>query len=367
MAATFKPKGNMLDFAQAPTKTYRLVMLICAVVHLAYAGIFFFAHCYILAAFNFLSVGMYLYLAVGKKGEFSTFQAVSVFFEVCVHIVLATILLGWEFGIHLQLLSLVALSFYFPFKNKRTPFFFGGAAGVLFIALYCYCMVRAPLYPATFTPPFQDFIHLFNIVVALIPLYVFSSFYTQTSKESVTRLSEKNDSLRQLANLDPLTGLFNRRYMYAKMDKAFADYEEMGRNFSVIISDIDDFKNVNDTYGHDCGDLVLKAIPAALRSCLREGDAICRWGGEEILILIENSTFENALRIGQSLKSAIEKMRVSFNDIEIGVTMTFGVSSTPAQSIAEMVSEADCNLYTGKRSGKNCVIGSPVIQTQKIG
>lgn len=354
-----KQKSDKTLLALSSGAVYHYAMIACAIVHAVYSTIFLLSHCYILFIFNLVSLIMYALLAVVIKGEFSTVQATLVFSEICVHSVIATVLFGWSAGFQILLLALVPLSFYFPFERKRMPFLFSGFAGVLFPLLYLYCIHNIPRYADAFTTSQRSLIYIFNVMVAVVPLYIFSSFYTASNQEYATRLSEKNDSLRILANLDPLTGLLNRRSMNAKLENAFTDFSVRERNFSVILGDIDDFKIVNDTYGHDCGDLVLKAIPGIFRSCLREGDAICRWGGEEILILIENSTVENALRIGMSINRAIEEMVVVFNGTEIKVTMTFGISSTPALSIPEMISEADSNLYIGKRGGKNRVIARP--------
>ena len=121
--------------------------------------------------------------------------------------------------------------------------------------------------------------------------------------------------------------------------------------------DIDDFKKVNDTYGHDCGDEVLKYVAGIVSTGVRKNDNVFRWGGEEILVLI-NADEDRAVAVAERIRHNIEKNIVHYrDDVNVNVTVTIGVSSYKGnKSIQEMMDDADAKLYYGKRHGKNQVV-----------
>ena len=130
------------------------------------------------------------------------------------------------------------------------------------------------------------------------------------------------------------------------------------------MGDIDNFKKVNDTYGHDFGDEVLKAVAAALKKSTRDDDVVCRWGGEEFLIAI-NGNRKITIDVAERMRTAVSEIRIPAGNDVISVTMTFGVTeSIPGFNADKLVGIADENLYKGKTSGKNKVVASPTFNLE---
>jgi diguanylate cyclase (GGDEF)-like protein len=169
-------------------------------------------------------------------------------------------------------------------------------------------------------------------------------------------LQEANDELKILASTDPLTSLVNRRTLLFLLDKEQSRFKRNNKPFSIIIADIDSFKRVNDTYGHNFGDYVIASIADLFRKSVRAQDCIARWGGEEYLILMPETDCTGAVIIAEKLRNTIESFVFQNNDISIHVTMTFGVSSYDNIMDTDLlINKADSALYSGKEKGKNCV------------
>ncbi|MCI8338896.1 MAG: EAL domain-containing protein [Lachnospiraceae bacterium] len=165
-------------------------------------------------------------------------------------------------------------------------------------------------------------------------------------------LREKNMELDFLANYDMLTKLNNRHHMM----HFFRQFEESGKPFCVIIGDIDDFKVINDTYGHDCGDLVLYTVADIIKNTLGQRGVPCRWGGEEFLMLVYGEQ-ETAGEILELVRHKIEQNVVNYHGQDVRVTMTFGMAFYKERAnVEKMISLADQRLYYGKNHGKNRIV-----------
>lgn len=165
-------------------------------------------------------------------------------------------------------------------------------------------------------------------------------------------LRQKNMELDFLANYDQLTKLSNRHHM----QQYFEQFQKSDKPYCVIIGDIDNFKLVNDTYGHDCGDLVLAAVADILKKTIDSQGVLARWGGEEFLILLYGDK-KTAGEIMESVRRKIETNIVHYQQREVGVTMTFGLSFCQERNEMEkLITLADDRLYYGKKHGKNIVV-----------
>ena len=165
------------------------------------------------------------------------------------------------------------------------------------------------------------------------------------------------EELEKYVNYDTLTHLLNRRSMSNYLEAAHRHARTGKATFCLLMIDIDDFKKVNDTYGHDCGDEVLKYVAGTVSTGVRKNDNVFRWGGEEILVLI-NADEDRAVAVAERIRHNIEKNIVHYrDDLLVQVTVTIGVSSYKGnKSIQEMMEDADAKLYYGKRNGKNQVV-----------
>lgn len=187
--------------------------------------------------------------------------------------------------------------------------------------------------------------------------------YTQQMEELIKEINQKNEQLKEAydnisraAMTDLLTGLPNRRYMIEKIKDEMARFKRYGRVFSFILGDIDFFKKINDRFGHECGDYVLKAIAELMKSKLREQDIVCRWGGEEFLLLLPETDLNGALAIAERLRKGIEALKMVYEGSSVKVTITMGVAVFSKDSgVDEAIKKADDALYIGKGKGRNCI------------
>ncbi len=182
---------------------------------------------------------------------------------------------------------------------------------------------------------------------------------------------EANKRLEKDSLTDRLTGLYNRRYMDQILEEFFNLSYRYKDNFSLIMLDIDHFKRVNDTYGHQFGDKVLKSLADMVIKNIRASDIAIRYGGEEFLIVIPRIDKQGAFTVAIKLKDKISKMKIKFNSKLIQVTVSIGVTSMPeddAESIFDLINYADIALYNAKEGGRNRVVAfKQEMEVDKIG
>jgi len=168
----------------------------------------------------------------------------------------------------------------------------------------------------------------------------------------------KNAMLQELALTDPLTGLPNRRAIEEWAARQLSGAARFGFSFWVALADLDHFKTVNDTHGHDAGDTVLKAFAKILKARSRRSDICGRIGGEEFLLVLTHSTKEDAKRVIEFIRTEFEATKFNFNGSSLTVTASFGLAGfagTEAPDFNRIVAQADLALYSAKRLGRNRV------------
>ncbi|MFC4930782.1 sensor domain-containing diguanylate cyclase [Massilia sp. GCM10023247] len=164
-------------------------------------------------------------------------------------------------------------------------------------------------------------------------------------------------SLRQQSIVDPLTQLYNRRYMDEVLKRELVRSSRSGTPLSVLVLDLDHFKRINDTYGHEAGDAVLRKVAQTLRENIRSCDVACRMGGEEMVVLLPECGIENALKRADAIRLAIAAGQVLHDGQRIAATASIGVASYPqhGNDMQGLVNAADLALYEAKHGGRNCV------------
>lgn len=175
----------------------------------------------------------------------------------------------------------------------------------------------------------------------------------------ITERKANEDMLRRLANTDGLTGVFNRRSFTEEAEHQFAIAQRHDRPLAVLMIDADHFKSVNDTHGHDVGDVVLKALAAAIGRRLRETDVLGRLGGEEFAVLLPETDPDGAARMAWTVVEAVRQVRVSLpDDGALGFTVSVGVASRTAEeaSFGGLLKQADSALYQAKQGGRDRVV-----------
>ena len=175
-------------------------------------------------------------------------------------------------------------------------------------------------------------------------------------------LENKNREYETMASTDSLTGLYNR-YKFSELYlSAYTAMIQRHNNMSIILLDLDFFKNINDSHGHNIGDQTLIQVSHALLKTLRSIDIVCRWGGEEFIVLLPTASLDNATILAEKLRTYIEEMEM---DVVGKVTASFGVSQVvEGEEMQDAIDRADKALYLAKHSGRNCVKTELDITTQ---
>jgi len=174
---------------------------------------------------------------------------------------------------------------------------------------------------------------------------------THKRKGEILSLKEEVIHYEKASVTDALTGLLNRRGGEESINKHMARLRRTKASFSIIILDIDHFKSINDKYGHAIGDAVISGVGKVIQTSLRESDFAVRWGGEEFLICLPDTTLAGAIMVAEKLKDAIEIMDFGI----CGATASFGCAEVGDDDIEVVIARADMHLYIAKSRGRNCI------------
>ncbi|GAB3686173.1 GGDEF domain-containing protein [Salinisphaera aquimarina] len=265
--------------------------------------------------------------------------------EVITHSLVATLLLGWSSGFHYYLLILPPLLFLSNLSMRHC------LLSVIALALgYVQFNVvfehAAALNPLS-TPVLSAFRYI-NMCIVIATIGVLSYMYRANVTAVVVRL-------RELAATDPLTGLTNRREFFRRTGIQTAESRK-NPLYSLVLADIDNFKRVNDTYGHEVGDRLLLDVCDVLRASSRDIDLVTRWGGEEFLLMLPGADMVMAARVAERARWAVLGARIRAHETDHAITMTFGVAERQADEDVELcIARADEALRIGKRNGKDRV------------
>ena len=166
------------------------------------------------------------------------------------------------------------------------------------------------------------------------------------------------DVLRERNLVDGLTGLYNRKYLDEFIDKKMPYELSQGMTYAVMFLDIDYFKMVNDTYGHDAGDAILQKLSSTMKTSISENEFIIRFGGEEFLIIMKNPTIESAKELATKINQEFAKLVYTFNNDSFSKTVSIGYAFFPTDTdqIWKCIKYADLCLYKAKETGRNKVI-----------
>ena len=174
----------------------------------------------------------------------------------------------------------------------------------------------------------------------------------------IRRIEELQVELREQAVRDPLTGLFNRRYLKDTLDREVSRAKRENLPIGIIIMDIDEFKDVNDRYGHNAGDMMLKEMGNLLKASIRIEDFVCRYGGEEFVIVMPGATLGVAFERAELIRRKFEQMYVQYENEQLHATISLGVAAYPIHGTdgEDALIRADRALYQAKQAGRNRVI-----------
>lgn len=338
----------------------RAVSLSWAVIELIYALLFMLLGIW---DFAFLSgVLAIVFIITGVLSDKSLHFLLIGLAVVSVYASYMNLVLGSEYGFRLYFLTVIPTSFFLWYIYKANTVFTGliiTLGSVLYIGLEVLNQLEIVEKSERGSLPASILFSTFNGIFVIFSLISFFLIFFGKIRFKEHNFETQNERLTKLANVDPLTELLNRRSINQKLELAMQRKMNLDIDFTVAIGDIDDFKKLNDEYGHSCGDEFLKNLAESIRAAVRDTDYVCRWGGEEVLILFTGSGQEASGRVLERIMKSIEENTLEYEKNQLKVTMTFGVASSEKFStVKDIILKADENLYQGKRSGKNCVVYS---------
>lgn len=260
---------------------------------------------------------------------------------------------GWNVGVQHFLMVLLVLTFFAKYNNLKLKAIVAAGLCFLRIILYFLFLGREPL--INISAKENNSLQIINTIVIFWCMSLVAYMYGKDSQELESKLVAYNEELELLANTDKLTSLFNRRKAMEYIEKCCKECGDKG--FCLCICDIDFFKKVNDTYGHDTGDKVLEAIAKIFKEEMTDKNMAARWGGEEFLLLFPDCNGDTAFVKLCEIRRKIKDIVVKKGDEEIRVTMTFGLAEYDYSGNHEsMLTMADKKLYRGKEDGRDRIV-----------
>jgi diguanylate cyclase (GGDEF)-like protein len=321
----------------------------CCQIAIGVSVLFFFVFLLLgspaLAWANILSVALYIAAYFALNLGQNRLAAGLMAGEVLAFSGLSALMLGWEAGFHYY--GLIFIPAFFAALKNRQACLLTGALWAYYALLFVTARYVDPVQPVA--PAALSWIHVFNFSAVLGVFGYLALVYARMA--SATR-----SKLRQLTTTDTLTRFFNRRYMIEQAGKEIERARRNNRPLSFFVLDLDHFKVINDTHGHDVGDEVLIAATRIIESQLRAQDTIARWGGEEFLTMLPETGIDEAVLVAERIRRAIMTHIWQHNGIWLSVTISIGVSEyRSGDDLSSVVARADRGLYTGKNAGRNRV------------
>ncbi len=268
--------------------------------------------------------------------------------EILLHAVFAMAILGQDSGFGLYLWPLAAWLAYHPEIKHRFALIAGSVSIILWVLGRIYWGHASDV---TLSADTLAMMQRTNTTIAGLA-FVFAIVSARMVVEKQSKL------LTEQAGRDELTGLYNRHYLTGFINEhERADLTDR-RAYAMIITDIDHFKAINDQYGHEIGDNVLKTFSLCLQNSVRKRDLVCRWGGEEFIIILPKCTLEKATTKAEEIRRAVADEIIDDELAQpISITASFGVTvSATAECFTDLLSRADKLLYQAKKSGRNLVV-----------
>ncbi|TYQ18187.1 UNVERIFIED_CONTAM: diguanylate cyclase (GGDEF)-like protein [Acetivibrio alkalicellulosi] len=335
--------------------------ILCLVIHVALLIFFFFTEVYLMASFNVLSCIIFsINLIINKKGLLNLAYHLAII-EITLHAALATLCLGWESNFSFYSIAICSVIMFSTFLKLYIKLIEVALTSSLYIFTFAYILKYSPLYNTnTFAVNVIGFINI--IVIISLLTSIFYKFYLETSI--------LNEKLKTVADTDSLTGVYNRRFFNEYVDIELKrllneiNYKTEANqqvNFGIAIIDIDNFKKINDTYGHLTGDNVIIQVVEIIKKSTFSRDLICRYGGEEFVVLFTRPSKDGAIMAAERIRKEVEEHNFDFNDeIKNGrITISIGFAcfdENMSDNIESLLNLADNRLYTAKSSGKNKLI-----------
>jgi len=276
-----------------------------------------------------------------RRGKFSAAVYLSLA-NMGINVAIITWITGTEYGVPMILWTTIAMA---TLNTSKKPWL-TIAAGLLvvleLVLIYAFFPEQSSIYPSTGNAPI--FFLLMSVMTGAALMFVLLRLKS-------IQITQSKRLQKQIYN-DELTGLYNRHFVYELLDYELEMMKKTRSPFCLCFADVDHFKKVNDTYGHQVGDEVLKGIADVLTNSLRKSDVICRWGGEEFVIVLPRCDIAQAPQVIEKVKQALNEKVISSR--QLAVTMSFGIVSLSNDEPIELIlKRADDLLYLAKENGRN--------------
>ena len=324
-----------------------IFLIMCLCIHVFNAFIFWVFELYPLVILNAVSSVLYVVFLTLFKNE--NLRISFAYFEIILFSAMSELISGGHFGYLYFVIGMVAVIFFMlPYSNRKKHVYqligAGFAVAIGLISVYDYFLYPELMNKVLLYKPFEKSM---NLVITLFSLFYLSNLY-------LVELRTTQEKLDYNSNHDMLTGLYNRRFFESIMKRS---KEEKETSFSVAMLDVDDFKKINDTYGHETGDKVLALVSRCIDACLPENAVAVRWGGEEFVLYLPQVDNARALEVLNDFRTRLSEQRLYHKGSRVTITATIGLCT--GESIAdyeEYLRQADEKLYWGKKHGKNQIV-----------
>ena len=332
------------------------IMLIIFVLYTAAMGVISLIeniNVYAMISFVFTAVfAVCMYLSYKSRVRIVA-TLVSIF--LLAYIFIFTIGYGWRSSFQFMLFVCIFLFWYDITRSTLMKIILSAITGILLCVINAFTPAMGAM-SSDDNPEYHLVIYI-NILLSLLSLSIIAYFYCTQFADAERKLYLYNRELKKISETDPLTKLPNRRYAIDELAEIEKNYETNGHLVSIAIGDIDFFKNVNDTYGHDAGDMVLASLSAMFSDYMHDLGFVARWGGEEFLFVFEHSNGDEAYVALDSLREKVARNEFKYGDFSLKLTITFGVEEYgPRVGVDETIAAADKKLYLGKTGGRNKVV-----------
>ena len=345
----------------------KIVFLVCFLIHIFYFIFFLHLNMSILAVYNVLSTLLYgscLIITIKKPTDMIFNLSVA---EMLIQTIVTAVAVGNSWGFYLFNFIAIVLAILRVYRiDSRTINKFSTALYTIILSMisfYCAYFLSqntVPLYDGFFedSKSISTILYVFNSILVFVCLAVISRVLFKGVNSYIKSSKIANQQINSMVNTDPLTGLLNRRSMDYRIRMAVEKFNDKKEPFSILMGDIDLFKNINDTYGHSVGDQVLVDVSNIIKSQLRADDSAGRWGGEEFLILLSDADKSTAVSVAERIRRNVEENSITIEDgSKISHYITIGVATYSKNvTVDDLIKEADKKLYIGKNSGRNRVV-----------
>lgn len=341
---------------------FMVTVAVMGLVHATLLIIMLAAGVWPMVNLNVLSVVVYVFCVIMCRFGHIMPVYISILIEVSVYTIVSVHTIGWDSASVCFLCSIVPITIYFG------SFLFKGAARwtvvlmlVLNFALYVGLFLKydGVQPPYVIAAPEKSILIIFSSFVMVFSMIFYNVLYIYESEAEKSKLERKNEQLSADAREDALTSLLNRRGFLPLVEEYMKN--DFSRYFCIAFCDIDNFKRINDSYGHDCGDEVLRHIARMIKKEM-QGCSICRWGGEEMIILMKDYDLAVAKEKMEYLRKHVETNPTVFYNKRVPATITIGLEENKDiyNTPEDIIKVADERMYYGKQHGKNILVYTDV-------